>query len=233
VVLDLIILMSNDQPSESVTADAGNSDQLETSEIVSPEHTFDHGKEMESNCNDSKHKFGSPPAGRNGSSNETDNCLQTSVKEEVVEIYTHDTNDFRITSTTEQAGSGCFSNDLVTDKSIRESVDASDRSLHNFDDVTGSEIHTEEFLSVGLFDIQAAGTEITKGKNEVVSHFVTGDSDGGNQISADANLPTHCTTDVSTERRDFSSISSAQDVVEDKMVIVSSTETVEEHPMGQ
>jgi phosphatidate phosphatase LPIN len=95
--------MSNDQPSESVTADAGNSDQLETSEIVSPEHTFDHGKEMKSNCNDSEHKFGSPPAGRNGSSNETDNCLQTSVKEEVVEMYTHDTNvtkDLNSTTTT-------------------------------------------------------------------------------------------------------------------------------------
>jgi phosphatidate phosphatase LPIN len=224
---------SNDQPCKSIIADAGSSDQLETSETVLPEHSFDHGKEMEPNCSNSECNPGSPSGGRNCSANQTDNCLQTtSVKEEVVEIYTHDNSDIRMTATTDQAESEYFSNDLGTDKSIPESVDTQDGSLHNFEHVTGREMHTEDFLSDSVFEIHAVDTEISNCKTEVASHFVTGDSDLANQNSADTNLPTYHTTDVSIERHELSSVSSVQDVIEDKMVIISSTETVESYAMS-
>ncbi|KAK3120521.1 hypothetical protein QOZ80_9AG0689310 [Eleusine coracana subsp. coracana] len=217
----------------STVVDAGNSDQMETSEILLPEHSSDHGKEMEPNCNSSDCNSSSPVGGRNSSANETDNCLQTtSVKEEVVEIYTHDISNLRTTSTTDQAGSEYLSNDMGTDKSIHESVDTLGGSLYNFEDATGREIHTKEFLLDGVFEIHSVDTEITDGKSEVVSHFVAGDSDGANQNSADTNLPSYRSTDVSNERHEVLSISSTQDVVEDKMIIISSTETVESYAMS-
>ncbi|GJN25536.1 hypothetical protein PR202_gb13377 [Eleusine coracana subsp. coracana] len=216
---------SNDQPSKSTVADAGNSDQMETSEILLPEHSSDHGKEMESYCNSTDCN--------SSSANETDNCLQTtSVKEEVVEIYTHDISHLRTTSTTDQAGSEYLSNDLETDKSIHESVDTLAGSLYNFEDAKGREIHKKEFLLDDVFEIRSVDTEITDGKSEVVSHFVAGDSDGANQNSADTNLPSYRSTDVSNERHEVLSISSTQDVVEDKMIIVSSTETMESYAMS-
>ncbi|TVU24157.1 hypothetical protein EJB05_26558, partial [Eragrostis curvula] len=220
---EVVEVCTQDQPSKSIVADAGYSDQMETSETVLPEHCFDHGKEMESNCENADCNSG-PHGGRNSSANETDSCLQiTSVKEEVVEIYTHDTSEYNITSTTNK--------DLGTD-CIHESVDTLGGLAHNFEDVTGREIHTKEFLSDGVFEIHAVKNETTNGNSELISQFVTGDSDGANQNYTENNLPTYGTIDVSTERHDISSNSPAQDVVEDKMVIISTTETVESYAMS-
>ncbi|XP_062197659.1 phosphatidate phosphatase PAH2-like isoform X2 [Phragmites australis] len=221
---------SIDEPSKSNVIDAGNSDQVETSKTVLPEHSFDNGKELGSNCDSADCNFCSPRGERNSSADDTDHCLQTtSVKEEVVEIYTHESSDFtdRIPSTKDQPESESLSNDLGTDKCIHESVDTQGELLHNCEDVVGMEMHTDGVLSNGIFEIHTVKTDITSGKSEVVSQFVTVDSDGTNQNFTDANSPTYGTTDVSTERHEVSLKPSPQDAVQEKVVIVSSSETVE------
>uniref|UniRef100_K3ZGY2 phosphatidate phosphatase n=1 Tax=Setaria italica TaxID=4555 RepID=K3ZGY2_SETIT len=156
-----------------------------------------------------------------------DRCLQTtSVKEEVVEIHTRETSDFtdRIISTVHQPGSESLSNDLGTDKSIHESVDTQDKLPHNLEDVAGREIHKKEAFSNGIFEIHTVETDTTSGKSEVVSQFVTVDSYGANQNLTGANSPAYATTD---EKHEVTLIPSAQDPVQEKVVILSSSETVE------
>ncbi|KAK8448025.1 hypothetical protein SEVIR_8G201800v4 [Setaria viridis] len=213
---------SNDESSKSKLAEASSSNQMETSKTLLPEHSLDHGKETNSNCNSC-----SPRGGTNSSADETDQCLQTiSVKEEVVEIHTRETSDFtdRIISTVHQPGSESLSNDLGTDKSIHESVDTQDKLPHNLEDVAGREIHKKEAFSNGIFEIHTVETDTTSGKSEVVSQFVTVDSYGANQNLTGANSPAYATTD---EKHEVTLIPSAQDPVQEKVVILSSSETVE------
>lgn len=219
-----------DEPSKSNVTDAGNGNQLETSKMALPECSFDHEKAMGSNCDSVDSNFGSPHGGRNSSGDENDHYIQTtSVTEEVVEIYTRETGDLTdgITSTTNQPGSEYLSNDLGTDKRINESFDTQGELLGNFEDVTGREMYTKEVPSHDIFEIHATETDITNGKSEVVSQFVTVDSEGTYQNFTDANSATYGTTDVSSESHDVSLIPSAQDACQEKVVIISSSATVE------
>jgi phosphatidate phosphatase LPIN len=213
---------SNDESSKSKLAEASNSNQMETTKTVLPEHSLDHGKETDSNCNSC-----SPRGGRNSLEDETDQCLQTtSVKEEVVEIHTREASDFTdmIISTVHQPGSESFSNDVGTDKSLHGSVDTQGELLHNLEDVAGREIHTKEALSNGVFEIHTVDTGTTSGKSEVVSQFVTVDSYGASQNLTGSNSPACAITD---EKHEVALIPSAQDPVQEKVVILSSSETVE------
>jgi phosphatidate phosphatase LPIN len=213
---------SNDESSKSKLAEASNSNQMETTKTVLPEHSLDHGKETDSNCNSC-----SPRGGRNSLEDQTDQCLQTtSVKEEVVEIHTREASDFTdmIISTVHQPGSESFSNDVGTDKSLHGSVDTQGELLHNLEDVAGREIHTKEALSNGVFEIHTVDTGTTSGKSEVVSQFVTVDSYGANQNLTGSNSPACAITD---EKHEVALIPSAQDPVQEKVVILSSSETVE------
>ncbi|KAL6654185.1 hypothetical protein ACP70R_007650 [Stipagrostis hirtigluma subsp. patula] len=220
---------SNDEPSKGDVADATSGNQVETSKTVLTEHIFDGDKEMESNCDSADCNSCSPRHWKTSSVGEIDCCLQTtSVKEEIVEIYTHEASDStdRITSATNQPVSISLSNDLGTDRSMNESVDTQVELLHNPDDVAGKEMHTKEGLSNGIFEIHAVETDTKDGKSELVSQFVTEDSGGANQNFTDTNSPTYGAADVSIERREVSLIPSAQDAVEEKVIIISS-ETVE------
>lgn len=221
---------NDDEPSKSNVTDVGNGNQLETSKMALPECSFGHEKAMGSNCDSVDSNFGSPHGGRNSSGDENDHYIQTtSVTEEVVEIYTRETGDLTdgITSTTNQPGSEYLSNDLGTDKRINESFDTQGELLGNFEDVTGREMYTKEVPSHDIFEIHATETDITNGKSEVVSQFVTVDSEGTYQNFTDANSATYGTTDVSSESHDVSLIPSAQDACQEKVVIISSSETVE------
>jgi phosphatidate phosphatase LPIN len=284
---------SNDEPSKSNLAEVSNNDQVETSKPVFSEHSLDHGKEMDCNCDNAHCNLCSPRGGRNSSADETDQCLQaTIVKKEVFEIHTHESSDFtdnitstthqhgseplsnglgtdklthqpvdsqdellhdvedvagrethteqveihmressdvtdNITSITHQHGSESLSNDLGTDKLTHQSVDTQDELLHDVEDVAGRETHTEEVVSNGIFEIHVVETDITSGKSEVVSEVVTVDSDGANQNFTDSNYQNYGTTDISAERHEVSLIPSAQDAVQEKIVILSSSETVE------
>jgi phosphatidate phosphatase LPIN len=284
---------SNDEPSKSNLAEVSNNDQVETSKPVFSEHSLDHGKEMDCNCDNAHCNLCSPRGGRNSSADETDQCLQaTIVKKEVFEIHTHESSDFtdnitstthqhgseplsnglgtdklthqpvdsqdellhdvedvagrethteqveihmressdvtdNITSITHQHGSESLSNDLGTDKLTHQSVDTQDELLHDVEDVAGRETHTEEVVSNGIFEIHVVETDITSGKSEVVSEVVTVDSDGANQNFTDSNYQNYGTTDISAERHEISLIPSAQDAVQEKIVILSSSETVE------
>lgn len=215
---------SNDEPSKS------NNDQMETSKPVFSEHSLDHGKEMDSNCDNAHCNSCSPRGGRNSSADETDLCLQaTIVKKEVVEIHTRESSDFtdNITSITHQQGSESSSNDLGTDKLIHQSVDTQDELLHDVEDVTGRETHAEEVISNDIFEIHVVETNITSGKCEVDSEIVTVDPDRANQNFTDTNYQNYGTTDISAERHEVSLIPSAQDAVQEKIVILSSSEAVE------
>ncbi|CAO2146588.1 unnamed protein product [Urochloa humidicola] len=221
---------SNDESSKSKLAEASNSNQMETSKTVFPEISLDHGKEMDSNCNSADSNSRSPHGGRNSSTVETDQCLQNnSVKEEVVEIHTHEISDGtdRIITTVHEPGSESLLNDLGTDTSIHESVDTQGELLHNLEDVAGRDIHTKEAFSSGIFEIHTVETDTTNGKSEVVSQFVTVDPDEANQNLTGTNSPAYATTDVSNEKHEVTLIPTAQDPVQEKAVILSSSETVE------
>ncbi|CAD6256184.1 unnamed protein product [Miscanthus lutarioriparius] len=347
---------STDEPSKSNLAEVSNNDQIETSKPVFSEHSLDHGKEMDSDCDNAHCNSCSPRGGRNSSAHETDQCLQaTIVKKEVVEIHTRESSDFtdniisithqhgseslsndlgtdklthqpvdtqdellhdvedvagrethteevgihtpessdfadnitsithqhgseslsndlgtdklthqsvdtqdellhdvedvagrethteeveihtresseftdNITSITHQHGSESLSNDLGTDKLTHQSVDTQDELLHDVEDVDGRETHTEEVISNGIFEIHVVETDITSGKSEVVSEIVTVDSDGANQNFTDSNYQNYVTTDISAERHEVSLTPSAHDAFQEKIVILSSSETVE------
>ncbi|XP_066340259.1 phosphatidate phosphatase PAH2-like [Miscanthus floridulus] len=221
---------STDEPSKSNLTEVSNNDQIETSKPVFSEHSLDHGKEMDSDCNNAHCNSCSPRGGRNSSAHETDQCLQaTIVKKEVVEIHTCESSNFtdNITSITHQHGSESLSNDLGTDKLTHQSVDTQDELLHDVEDVNGRETHTEEVISNVIFEIHVVETDIISGKSEVVSEIVTVDSDGANQNFTDSNYQNYVTTDISAERHEVSLIPSAHDAVQEKIVILSSSETVE------
>jgi phosphatidate phosphatase LPIN len=148
---------------------------------------------------------------------------------EQVEIHMRESSDVtdNITSITHQHGSESLSNDLGTDKLTHQSVDTQDELLHDVEDVAGRETHTEEVVSNGIFEIHVVETDITSGKSEVVSEVVTVDSYGANQNFTDSNYQNYGTTDISAERHEVSLIPSAQDAVQEKIVILSSSETVE------
>ncbi|KAF8673361.1 hypothetical protein HU200_048921 [Digitaria exilis] len=221
---------SNDESSKSKLAEASSSDQMETSKDVLPEHSLDNGKEVDSNCNSAVYNSCSPRGGRNSSDDETDQCLQTtSVKEEVILVHTHETSDFtdRITSTMHQPGSESLSNDLGTDKSIHQSADTQGDLLHNLEGVAGREIHTKEAFSSDSFEIHTVETDTTSSNREMISQFVTLDSDVDNQNLTCASSPVFSTTDASTDKHEVTLIPSAQNPVQEKVVILSSSETVE------
>ncbi|KAJ1276374.1 hypothetical protein BS78_05G210200 [Paspalum vaginatum] len=216
---------SNDEPSKSNLAEVSNSDQMETSKTLL---SVDLGNEMDSNCDRALCNSSSPRGGRNSSADETDHCLQgTGVKEEVIEIHTPEGSDFagKVTSTTHQFGSEPLSNDLGTDKSMQESVDTQVELLHNFEDTAGREMHTEEVISNDIFEIRTVETDITSGKSEVISQIVT--ADGANQTFTDASSQNHDMTNVSTEKHEVSLIPSAEDTIQEKVVILSSSDTAE------
>jgi phosphatidate phosphatase LPIN len=96
--------------------------------------------------------------------------------------------------------------------------------LDNFQDDTGREMHTREVLSHVIFETHAGETNITIGKSEEISQFVTVKTC---QDCSDANSPVYETAGLSSEMHDISSITSAQDACQEKVVIVSSYETVE------
>ncbi|XP_048570910.1 phosphatidate phosphatase PAH1-like isoform X2 [Triticum urartu] len=217
---------SDHEPSSSHLRDAGNGNQGETAKMVLPDCSFDHYKAMGSNCENVNSTVGSPHGGRRSSGDEKAHCIQTtSVEEEIVAICAHKTDG--IMSTIDRPGSEHLSNDLDTGKSINESVDTQGELQGNLEDVTVREMHTEVF-SNGIFEIHAIETGITDCKSEVVSQFVTVDSDKFNQNFTEANSPTFSTTTYfSSETHDGSSIACGHEACQEKVVIISTSETLE------
>ncbi|XP_044981299.1 phosphatidate phosphatase PAH2-like [Hordeum vulgare subsp. vulgare] len=221
---------SDHEPSSSRLRDAGNGNQGETTKMVLPDCSFDHDKAMGSDCDNVDSTVGSPHGGRRSSGDEKAHCIQTtSVKEEIVAIYAHKTDDLTdgIMSTIDRPGSQYLSNDLDTGKSINESVDTQGELPGNLEDVTVREMHTEVF-SHGIFEIHAIETCITDCKSDVVSQFVAVDSDKFNQNFTEANSPTYSTTTyLSSETRDGSMIACGHEACQEKVVIISTSETLE------
>ncbi|KAF7042932.1 hypothetical protein CFC21_052407 [Triticum aestivum] len=217
---------SDHEPSSSHLRDAGNGNQGETAKMVLPDCSFDHYKAMGSNCENVNSTVGSPHGGRRSSGDEKAHCIQTtSVEEEIVAICAHKTDG--IMSTIDRPGSEHLSNDLDTGKSINESVDTQGELQGNLEDVTVREMHTEVF-SNDIFEIHAIETGITDCKSEVVSQFVTVDSDKFNQNFTEANSPTFSTTTYfSSETHDGSSIACGHEACQEKVVIISTSETLE------
>uniref|UniRef100_A0A0E0J491 phosphatidate phosphatase n=1 Tax=Oryza nivara TaxID=4536 RepID=A0A0E0J491_ORYNI len=194
---------SLDEPSKSNLEDPVNGNQVETSKVVSPSCSIDQEKDMgSSNRGSVDSNFFSPQVGTDSLGDENNHYIQTtSVKEEVVEIYTRDSSVS--IDGTDQAGIESSSNDP--------------------DDI-GREMHTREVLSHVIFETHAGETNITIGKSEEISQFVTVKTC---QDCSDANSPVYETAGLSSEMHDISSITSAQDACQEKVVIVSSSETVE------
>ncbi|VAI05076.1 unnamed protein product [Triticum turgidum subsp. durum] len=217
---------SDHEPSSSHLRDAGNSNQGETAKMVLPDCSLDHDKAMGSNCDNVNSTVGSPHGGSRSSGDEKAHCIQTtSVEEEIVAIYAHKTDG--IMSTIDRPGSEYLSNDLDTGKSINESVDTQGELQGNLEDVTVREMHTEVF-SNSIFEIHAIETGITDCKSEVVSQLVAVDSDKFNQNFTEANSPTFSTTTyLSSETHDGSSIACGHEACQEKVVIISTSETLE------
>uniref|UniRef100_A0A0E0MH71 phosphatidate phosphatase n=1 Tax=Oryza punctata TaxID=4537 RepID=A0A0E0MH71_ORYPU len=262
---------SVDEPSKSNLENPVNGNQVETSKVVSPSCSIDQEKDMGSNRGSVDSNFFSPQGGTDSLGDENNHYIQTtSVKEEVVEIYTRDSSV--LIDGTDQEGIESSSNDPGTDKItsepidtqsekiisepidtqsekiisepidtqsekiisepvdtqsekiISEPIDTQSEMLDNFQDDTGREMHTREVLSHDIFEIRASETNITNGKSEVISQFVTVQTC---QDCSDANSAVYVTAGLSSEMHDISSITSAQDACQEKVVIVSSSETVE------
>ncbi|KQJ87821.1 hypothetical protein BRADI_4g13710v3 [Brachypodium distachyon] len=214
------------QPSSSHLMNAGNGNPVETSKTSLPDCSFDKGKV---NCDNVDSTAGSPHGGRS-SGEESKHCVQTtSVKVEEVAIYAQKTGDLTdgIISTIDCPTSESMSKDLETDKSISESFSTQGELQGNFEHVSVREIHTKETLSHGIFEIHAIEMDVTDGKSEVVSQFVTVDSYGVDQNFAQTKSPTYNTKYLSSERHDGPLIASGQDACQEKAVIINSTETVE------
>uniref|UniRef100_A0ACD5WVZ0 Uncharacterized protein n=1 Tax=Avena sativa TaxID=4498 RepID=A0ACD5WVZ0_AVESA len=221
---------SNHEPSSSHHTDAGKANQVETTNMVFPDCSFDHYKAVGPNCDNVDNTIGNPHAGRRSSGDEKEHCTQTtSVKEEVVAICTHNTGDFTegIISTIDQAGSESLANDTDTGKSTKDPVDTQGELQGNFEDGTIREMHVEEVLSHGIFEIRAIETNITNGRNEVVAQFVAVGSDAVSQNFTQTNSPTCSTTYFSSERHDGSLIDCGHDACQEKVVSISSPEIVE------
>uniref|UniRef100_A0A0D3HP02 phosphatidate phosphatase n=1 Tax=Oryza barthii TaxID=65489 RepID=A0A0D3HP02_9ORYZ len=178
---------SLDEPSKSNLEDPVNGNQVETSKVVLPSCSIDQEKDMgSSNRGSVDSNFFSPQGGTDSLGDENNHYIQTtSVKEEVVEIYTRDSSVS--IDGTDQAGIESSSNDPGIDKITSEPIDTQND--------TGREMHTREVLSHVIFETHAGETNITIG--------------------------------LSSEMHDISSITSAQDACQEKVVIVSSSETVE------
>ncbi|KAM3313202.1 hypothetical protein ACQJBY_032696 [Aegilops geniculata] len=217
---------SDHEPSSSHLRDAGNGNQGETAKMVLPDCSLDHDKAMGSNCDNVNSTVGSPHGGSRSSGDEKAHCIQTtSVEEDIVAIYAHKTDG--IMSTIDWPGPEYLSNDLDTDKSINESVDTQGELQRNLEDVTVREMHTEVF-SNGIFEIHAIETGIADCKSEVVSQLVAVDSDKFNQNFTEANSPTFSTiTYLSSETHDGSSIACGHEACQEKVVIISTSETLE------
>ncbi|XP_006663594.1 phosphatidate phosphatase PAH2-like [Oryza brachyantha] len=178
---------SLDEPSKGNVENHANGNQVESLEMVLPSCSIDQEKDMGSNRGSVDSSFYSPH-GDEGTTNlgvENDHCIQTSVKEEVVELYTCDSSVLI---------AGAASTDQ-TDRTISEPIDTKSEILDNFEDDAGREMHTGEVLSHENFEIHATETNITNG--------------------------------LSSEKNAISSIASAQDACQEKVVILSSSETVE------
>ncbi|KAF0894930.1 hypothetical protein E2562_004930 [Oryza meyeriana var. granulata] len=190
---------SIDEPSNCNVENPVNGHQVETLKMVLPSCSIDQEKDMGSNRGSVDSNFFSPhgDGGTNSLGEENDHYIQTtSVKEEVVEIYTRDSSVLIDGATsTDQTGLESLSNDTGTDKIISEPIDTKSEMLDNFEDDAGREVHTMEVLSHDIFEIHATETNITNG--------------------------------LSSEMQDISSIACTQDACQDKVVIVSSSETVQ------
>uniref|UniRef100_A0A0E0RAV3 phosphatidate phosphatase n=1 Tax=Oryza rufipogon TaxID=4529 RepID=A0A0E0RAV3_ORYRU len=190
---------SLDEPSKSNLEDPVNGNQVETSKVVSPSCSIDQEKDMgSSNRGSVDSNFFSPQGGTDSLGDENNHYIQTtSVKEEVVEIYTRDSSVS--IDGTDQAGIESSSNDPGTDKITSEPIDTQSEKIISepieTQNDTGREMHTREVLSHVIFETHAGETNITIG--------------------------------LSSEMHDISSITSAQDACQEKVVIVSSYETVE------
>uniref|UniRef100_A0A0D3HP04 phosphatidate phosphatase n=1 Tax=Oryza barthii TaxID=65489 RepID=A0A0D3HP04_9ORYZ len=275
---------SLDEPSKSNLEDPVNGNQVETSKVVLPSCSIDQEKDMgSSNRGSVDSNFFSPQGGTDSLGDENNHYIQTtSVKEEVVEIYTRDSSVS--IDGTDQAGIESSSNDpgidkitsepidtqsekiisepietqsekiisepidaqsekiisepieaqsekiisepidTQTEEIISDPIDTQSEMLDNFQDDTGREMHTREVLSHVIFETHAGETNITIGKSEEISQFVTVKTC---QDCSDANSPVYETAGLSSEMHDISSITSAQDACQEKVVIVSSSETVE------
>uniref|UniRef100_A0A0E0BL66 phosphatidate phosphatase n=1 Tax=Oryza glumipatula TaxID=40148 RepID=A0A0E0BL66_9ORYZ len=219
---------SLDEPSKSNLEDPVNGNQVETSKVVSPSCSIDQEKDMgSSNRGSVDSNFFSPQGGTDSLGDENNHYIQTTiVKEEVVEIYTRDSSVS--IDGTDQAGIESSSNDPGTDKIISEPIDTQSEKIISepieTQNDTGREMHTREVLSHVIFETHAGETNITIGKSEEISQFVTVKTC---QDCSDANSPVYETAGLSSEMHDISSITSAQDACQEKVVIVSSSEIVE------
>ncbi|KAL5204787.1 hypothetical protein ABZP36_009658 [Zizania latifolia] len=191
------ISKSNGDSSNSNVTNSTNGNHVETSKMVLPSCSLDHEKDMGSNSGSVDSIFCSPHGGTNSLEDENDHYIQTtSVREEVVEIYTRDSGVLIDGATsTGQTRIESLPNDPGTDKIISEPTGTQSEMLDNFENDAGREMHTGEILSHDIFEIHACETNITNG--------------------------------LSSEKHDFSSIASAQDACQEKVVIVSSSGTVE------
>ncbi|XP_047091115.1 phosphatidate phosphatase PAH2-like [Lolium rigidum] len=221
---------SNHEPSSSHLTDAGKDNQVETTKMVFPDCNLDHYKAMDSNCDNVDSTVGNPHGGKKSSGDEKEHCAQSiSVNEEVVAICTHKTGDFTdgIISTVDPPGTESLPNDMDAGKSINGPVDTQGELQGNFEDVTVRAMNTEEVLSHGIFEIHAIETNITDGKSEVISQFVAVGSDGVSQEFTQTNSPTYSTILFSSERHDGLSIDCCHDACQEKVVSISSLETVD------
>jgi phosphatidate phosphatase LPIN len=210
--------------------DTNWSTSRETRNMAFPDCSFDHYTAIGSNCDNVDSTVGNPHEGRKSSGDEKYHCTQTiSVKNALVVTSTHKTGDFTggIMSTIDRPGSESLLNDTDIGKSINGPVDTQGELQGNFKDVTIREMHTEEVLSHGIFEIRAIETDITDGKSEVVSQFVAVGSDGVSQNITQTNSPTYSNILFSTERHDGSSIDCGHDACQEKVVSIRSPDTVE------
>ncbi|KAF2911650.1 probable GPI-anchored adhesin-like protein PGA55 isoform X5 [Oryza sativa Japonica Group] len=120
---------SLDEPSKSNLEDPVNGNQVETSKVVSPSCSIDQEKDMgSSNRGSVDSNFFSPQGGTDSLGDENNHYIQTtSVKEEVVEIYTRDSSVS--IDGTDQAGIESSSNDPGTDKITSEPIDTQSEKI--------------------------------------------------------------------------------------------------------
>uniref|UniRef100_A0A0E0MH67 LNS2/PITP domain-containing protein n=1 Tax=Oryza punctata TaxID=4537 RepID=A0A0E0MH67_ORYPU len=233
---------SVDEPSKSNLENPVNGNQVETSKVVSPSCSIDQEKDMGSNRGSVDSNFFSPQGGTDSLGDENNHYIQTtSVKEEVVEIYTRDSSV--LIDGTDQEGIESSSNDPGTDKITSEPIDTQSEKIISEPIDTQSEkiisepidTQSEKIISEPV-DTQSEKiiSEPIDTQSEMLDNF---QDDTGREMHTREVLShdifeiraseTNITNGLSSEMHDISSITSAQDACQEKVVIVSSSETVE------
>uniref|UniRef100_A0A0D3HP03 phosphatidate phosphatase n=1 Tax=Oryza barthii TaxID=65489 RepID=A0A0D3HP03_9ORYZ len=246
---------SLDEPSKSNLEDPVNGNQVETSKVVLPSCSIDQEKDMgSSNRGSVDSNFFSPQGGTDSLGDENNHYIQTtSVKEEVVEIYTRDSSVS--IDGTDQAGIESSSNDPGIDKITSEPIDTQSEKIISEPIETQSEKIISEPIDAQSEKIISEPIEAQSEKiisepidtqtEEIISDPIDTQSEMLDNFQDDTGREMHTrevlshvifethagetniTIGLSSEMHDISSITSAQDACQEKVVIVSSSETVE------